>query len=258
MYNKVDLLESECMADTDAAEDSAATAEAASPQLPSSPEADPAAQRVAAADQRHTPAGCRSHPAVEMPPDGAWAVRQLQGRTSADKRQQWRRSGTAAEGPAVPQGQQRVPRPSRVHVSAATGAGLGLLLQEIDRKVHSMPECYQSSKSLLTVVLAHCHVGSSTMTLYIKRLVQPRRRACVYAMRKSSLHGQVSIRSGLDALAASTAALGSRLLTQSVVGPPQMTKRPRHDVEADTGGAWRPGWPAEGSPLAAHMFAGPH
>ena len=44
--------------------------------------------------------------------------------------------------------QQQGMQPSRVHVSAVTGAGLGLLLQEIDRKVcfdvcnphHGLPE----------------------------------------------------------------------------------------------------------------------
>lgn len=203
VYNKVDLLESACMVGTDAMEDSAASAEALSSKLPSSSE--PSAHAAAAADQRHTPADLQDRPAAGVPPNGAWAVRQLQGRDSADEQRRRRhrpqRSGTAAGGSAVPQDRQHVPRPSRVHVSAATGAGLGLLLQEIDRKV--------------------------------------------------------SIRSGLDALAVSTAALGSRLLTQSLVGPPQMAKRPRHDLDTDIGGAWRPGWLAEGSPLAAHIYAGP-
>lgn len=36
---------------------------------------------------------------------------------------------------AAANGQQQAAQPSRVHVSAVTGAGLGLLLQEIDRKV---------------------------------------------------------------------------------------------------------------------------
>lgn len=69
---------------------------------------------------------------------------------------------------------------------------------------------------------------------------------------------QVSIRTGMDALVASTAALGSRLLTDSVVGPPRVQRRQRRRqpaLEKANAGTWQPGWPSEGRPLAARIFA---
>lgn len=72
-----------------------------------------------------------------------------------------------------------------------------------------------------------------------------------------NMHVQVSIRTGMDALVASTAALGSRLLTDSVVGPPRVKRQRRRQpaLEEDGAGTWQPGWPLEGRPLAARIFA---
>jgi hypothetical protein len=68
---------------------------------------------------------------------------------------------------------------------------------------------------------------------------------------------QVSIRTGMDALVASTAQLGSRLLTDSVVGPPRVKRQRRRQpaLEEEGAGTWQPGWPSEGRPLAARIFA---
>lgn len=75
-------------------------------------------------------------------PTGSWAVRQLQqDRCASGLLHQPQQLAAAADR------QQLVAQPPRVHVSAVTGAGLGTLLQEIDRKV-CLPSCHSHTPSL--------------------------------------------------------------------------------------------------------------
>jgi hypothetical protein len=67
-------------------------------------------------------------------PTSSWPAPHVQQHSSASSP-----SHQPPQPAAAATGQQQAAQPSRVHVSAVTGAGLGLLLQEIDRKV-----CFKS------------------------------------------------------------------------------------------------------------------
>lgn len=111
VHNKIDLLEATSAAD--AAEDSGSCEDSAF-----SEEMEPAPDACAAPDDAV---------AAEAPPAASWAESQLQQHMPTGGREQHLHQPSAA---AAPEQQQ-----TRVNVSAVTGAGLGLLLQEIDRKV---------------------------------------------------------------------------------------------------------------------------
>lgn len=125
MHNKIDLVEAASALDT--SEDGASSEGG-----PSS--GDDASQPAAsaAADSAAGDTASPSASGTEAQPAASWAVRQLQRHSPASASAQ--QSYKPAAAPQQQQ-QQEAGQPSRVYVSAATGAGLGLLLQAIDRKV---------------------------------------------------------------------------------------------------------------------------
>jgi hypothetical protein len=102
----------------------------------------------AAEDAADVP-GSRAAADSQDAPTSSWPAPHLQQHGSASSL-----SHQPPQPAAAANGQQQAAQPSRVHVSAVTGAGLGLLLQEIDRKV-CLSGCTPHHAPLSSRVCAH-------------------------------------------------------------------------------------------------------